>query len=180
MNLEYEVEENYSEIARILSLLRLPVNLRFVHDITVADFSKIGTARLNILRSPALIPVGEFLRDRFGTPFIASFPHGLSGTLSFIESVAETCGFDGSLAAEGERARQAELLAGFSDLRFLHACLDPSLSGEDEIRAAEEIAGALDFTIRRDASVPRLPVGPAVGTAGMRRMLHRWRRAIHA
>jgi nitrogenase molybdenum-iron protein alpha/beta subunit len=180
MNLEYEVEENFAEVARLLSLAGLSVNLRFVHDITYRQLSALGAAELNILRSPALTPVGEYLRDRFGTPFISSFPHGLSDTLSFIGSAAAACGIDGEQAVGGERARQAEMVDGFTDLRSLHASLDPSLSGADEIRAAEELARVLALSTGTDSNAHRLPVGPAVGTAGIRRMLHRWRRAIHA
>ena len=73
-NLEYEVGENYAEVSRLLSGLGLAVNLRFVHAITYEEFSLLGAARLNILRNPSLLPVGEFLQKRFGTPFIASFP----------------------------------------------------------------------------------------------------------
>ena len=82
-NLEYEVEENYAEVARLLDLLGLPVNMRYVHDITFDEIPALGAARLNILREPALMPVGDYLRQRFGTPFIPSFPTGLSDTLSF-------------------------------------------------------------------------------------------------
>jgi nitrogenase molybdenum-iron protein alpha/beta subunit len=180
MNLEYEVEENYAEIARLLSLLGLSVNLRFVHDITYDNLSMLGAAQLNILRSPSLIPVGGSLRDRFGTPFISSFPHGLSDTLSFIGSVADGCGIDGREAAEGERARQSEMIAGFTDLSRSYAAFDQSVSGADDIRAAEELARALDISMGTEGYRVRLPVSTAVGTAGTRRMLHRWRRAIHA
>jgi nitrogenase molybdenum-iron protein alpha/beta subunit len=180
MNLEYEIDENYAEIARLLSLLGLHVNLRFIHDITYDRISTLGAAQLNILRSPSLVPVGEYLKDRFGTPFLPSFPHGLSGTLSFIASVAECCGIDGKGATEGERARQEELIAGFTDLRHSRAALDPSLSGPEDIRAAEELARALGLTPGGTGHPVRLPVSAAVGTAGTRRMLHRWRRATHA
>jgi nitrogenase molybdenum-iron protein alpha/beta subunit len=180
MNLEYEVEENHAEIARLLSLHGLFVNLRFVHDITYDRLSSLGAAQLNILRSPTLIPVGECLRNRFGTPFISSFPHGLSDTLSFIGSVAEAWGIDGQHAVEGERARQLEMIAGFPDLRRSHAVIDRSLSGPDDIRVAEELAHALDLSVDTNGHHVRLPVSSAVGTAGTRRMLHRWRRAIHA
>ncbi len=180
MNLEYEVEENYAEIARLLSLLGLSVNLRFVHDITYDTISTLGSAQLNILRSPSLLPVGENLRNRFGTPFIPSFPHGLSDTLSFIGSVAEAGGIDGQEAAEGERARQSEMIAGFIDLSRSHAAFDQSVSGAEDLRAAEELARALDISMGTNGHCVRLPVSTAVGTAGTRRMLHRWRRVIHA
>jgi nitrogenase molybdenum-iron protein alpha/beta subunit len=180
MNLEYEVEENYTEVARLLSLLGLTVNLRFVHDVTYDQFARLGAAQLNILRSPALVPVGEYLKERFGTPYIPSFPHGLSGTLSFIRSVAGACGIDGQAAASGECRRQEELIAGFADLSHTPASLEPTHAGTDEILVAEELAAALDLAAGTPENNARLPVSAAIGTAGTRRMLHRWRRAIHA
>jgi nitrogenase molybdenum-iron protein alpha/beta subunit len=180
MNLEYEVEENYAEVTRLLSLLGLDINLRFVHDITADTIRRLGGARLNILRSPALVPVGEHLKARFGTPFIPSFPHGLSGTLSFIRSVAGACGIDGQVAAARECSLQEEMLDAFSDLRHRAVSLDRSLSGTDEVLAAEELAAALDLTMGMPGNSTSLPVSSSVGTAGTRRMLHRWRRAIHA
>ncbi len=86
MNLEYEVRENAAEVTRLLSLLGLNVNLHFVHDITFGQIGCLGRAQLNLLRSPALVPVGEFLRHRLGTPYIPWFPpDGLSGTLTFLK-----------------------------------------------------------------------------------------------
>src|SRR5512133_3695102 len=78
MNLEYEVEENFSEVARLLTLLGLPVGIRFVHDIRFDEIPALGAGQLNILRDPSLVPVGEFLKSRFGTPYVSSFPTGLS------------------------------------------------------------------------------------------------------
>jgi len=79
-NLEYEVMENFLEVRRLVSLLNLTINLRFAHDITCADIALLPLASVNILREPALSPVGDHLRSEFGTPFIDSFPMGISGT----------------------------------------------------------------------------------------------------
>jgi nitrogenase molybdenum-iron protein alpha/beta subunit len=179
MNLEYEVEENYAEIARLLGCLGLPVRLRFIHDIPFNRISQMGSAQLNILRNPALVPVGKYLEERFGTPFITSFPHGLSDTLAFIESAAGCCGIDGHDAAERERSLQADLIAAFRDLSGSRAVLDTIWPGQEGLTAARELAGVLGLVLG-SGNDTRLPVSPAVGTAGMRRMLHRWRRAIHA
>ncbi len=181
MNLEYEVEENYAEVARLLSLLGLTVNLRFVHGIAFRELSRLGEAQLNILRSPALVPVGEYLKAQFGTPYIASFPLGLSGTLAFIREAGRACGIDGSPAAAAECGRQESLLDSFSDLQHQPVLLDRIHAGRDEILAAEELAAALDLAMAGSfGRGARLPVSTAVGTAGTRRMLHRWRRSIHA
>jgi nitrogenase molybdenum-iron protein alpha/beta subunit len=179
MNLEYEVGANYAEVSRLLSGLGLEVNLRFVHAITYEELSLLGAARLNILRNPSLLPVGEYLQKRFGTPFIPSFPHGLSDTLSFIRSVADACGIDGACAADREKILQEEMIASFSDLRRSAVVFDTTLSGPEGTGAAQELVAALGLSPGNGCG-RALPVSPAVGTAGTRRMLHRWRRAIHA
>ncbi|MGA2917342.1 nitrogenase component 1 [Methanoregula sp.] len=179
MNLEYEVEENYTEIARLLDGLGLPVSLRFVHDIPFDRISRLGSAQLNILRNTALVPVGRYLEDRFGTPFIPSFPHGLSDTLAFLESVASCCTIDGRDSLERERSLQAEMIAAFGDLHGSRAVFDNLWPGQEGLAAAQELAGALGLS-PGGGNDARLPVSSAVGTAGLRRMLHRWRRTIHA
>jgi nitrogenase molybdenum-iron protein alpha/beta subunit len=180
MNLEYEVEENYSEVVRLLTLLGLSVGIRFVHTISLNEIPQLGAAQLNILRDPSLIPVGEHLRSRFKTPYIPSFPTGLLDTLSFLGSVAGSCGIDGRRAIGIEQALQAEILADFADLGesrafFCGPVMDPVSS-----RAAQEAADALHIRVGNDRNVHSLPVHPVVGTAGVRRMLHRWRRSLHA
>ena len=179
-NLEYEVEENCGEVLRLLSLLGLPAGIRFVHGLGFGAIAELGAARLNILRDPSLIPVGERLRQKFGTPYIPSFPGGLSDTLSFIGAVAEACKIDGRIAMRTEQELQAETLADFADLagspdRFSWTVMDP-----DGTRAAEEAAGALHLRIGRASPSRPLPVHSVVGTRGVKRMLHRWRRVIHA
>jgi len=179
-NLEYEVEENYAEIARLLTLLGIPVGIRFVHGLSLDDIPALGAAQLNILRDPSLVPVGEHLRKRFGTPFIPSFPTGLSDTLAFMNSVAGACRVDAKRALGTEQALQAEILADFSDIGaaqgvFCGPVMDPEIS-----RAAQEAADALHIRVSGNKEARQLPVHPVVGTSGVRRMLHRWRRAIHA
>jgi len=179
MNLEYEVEENYAEIARLLDVLGLHVSLRFVHDISFDRISRLGSARLNILRNPALVPVGNYLEERFGTPFIPSFPQSMSDTLAFLESVSRTCGIDGRGAIERERNMQAEMIAAFDDLHGSRVAFENPWPGQEGLAAAQELAGALGF-LPGGSNDAVVPVSPAVGTAGLRRLLHRWRRTIHA
>ena len=113
-NLEYEVEENYAEVVRLLTLLGLPVGIRFVHNLSLDDIPALGAAQLNILRDPSLVPVGEHLRQRFGTPYIPSFPTGLSDTLAFIGSVAaclqDRCGDGHSESSRLSRQRSLQTL----------------------------------------------------------------------
>jgi nitrogenase molybdenum-iron protein alpha/beta subunit len=180
-NLEYEVEENYAEVVRLLETLGIPVNLRFVHDITFDEIRMLGAARLNILREPSLKPVGNYLKQCFGTPFIPAFPFGLSGTLAFVESVAETFGIDSSRAVEKERLFQRDTLERFSDLTGMAASFDPAMSDMDGISSSSEVAEALRINMKpQGTNGVLLGSGTPVGTSGVRRMLHRWRRQLHA
>lgn len=179
-NLEYEVEENYAEVARLLTHLGLPVGIRYIHNITLEDISLLGNARLNILRDPALLPVGRYLLERFGTPFIPSFPAGLSDTLAFIESTAALCQADAGRALAVERALQAEILGDFSDICDCHGVFSGLVLDAGSSKTAQETADALHIRISVEPGDPLLPIQPVVGTAGVRRMLHRWRRALHA
>jgi nitrogenase molybdenum-iron protein alpha/beta subunit len=179
-NLEYEVEENYAEVVRLLTLLGLPVGIRFVHDLSLDDLTALGAAQLNILRDPSLVPVGDHLRQRFGTPYVPSFPTGLSDTLAFLDSVAAACGIDAKRATGIEQALQAEVLADFADIGDIQGVFSGPVTDPGSSRAAREAADALHIRISGNGNAHPLPVHPVVGTSGVRRMLHRWRRAIHA
>ncbi len=180
-NLEYEVEENYAEVNRLLDMLGIPVNIRYVHDITFDEIGTLGAARLNILREPALMPVGNYLNERFGTPFIPSFPLGLSGTISFVEAVAGTFGIDSSRVLEKERQFQRDTLDGFFDLDGKTASFDPVLSDPEGVSFSSEVAEAVRMHMKKPGtSSVSLGPGTPVGTTGVRRMLHRWRRQLHA
>lgn len=179
-NLEYELEENYAEIVRLLTLLGLPVGIRFVHDLSLDDLTALGAAQLNILRDSSLVPVGDHLRQRFGTPYVPSFPTGLSDTLAFLDSVATACRIDAQRATGIERELQAEVLADFADISDAEGVFCGPVTDPGSSRAAREAADALHIRVGGHGNAHPLPVHPVVGTSGVRRMLHRWRRAIHA
>jgi nitrogenase molybdenum-iron protein alpha/beta subunit len=179
-NLEYEVEENFTEVNRLLAALGISVNLRFVRDCSMTDITRLGAARLNILRDDDLRPVGERLHQRFGSPFIPSFPVGLAGTIAFLESVADSFGVKYRRAVQKEKVLQEEILTEFNDISGTSIAFDPALKDSDTFRLACEIADEIDITIDRDGCKVPLEISPPVGTTGVMRMLHRWRRAIHA
>jgi|LSQX01.3.fsa_nt_gb nitrogenase molybdenum-iron protein alpha/beta subunit len=178
-NLEYGVEENAAENVRLLSRLGIGVNLRFVRGIETRDIGRLGSAAVNILREPALRPVGEDFERRFGTPYVDSFPAGLTGTCRFLEEVGRICGIDADAAVEEERAYQAAMLAAFDDIagsRVSFQSPHPMLRGDPGAEAiCTECAGALDLVVEEDGTAIPLPYPAPVGTAGLRRMLHRWR-----
>ncbi|MDI6866398.1 nitrogenase component 1 [Methanoculleus sp.] len=178
-NLEYGVDENAAEVNRLLKRLGLPVNLRFVRGIMTRDVSRLGAAAVNILREPALRVVGEELKRRYGTPYIKSFPIGLGGTCRFLEEVGRVCGIDSLTAVEEERAYQTAMLERFDDLAGKRVCFQsphPMLRGDPEVEAiCAECADALGLIIDPDGVAIPSPYPPPVGTAGVGRMLNRWR-----
>ena len=178
-NLEYGVDENAAEIARLLSRLGIGINLRFVRGIGTRDIERLGSATVNILREPALRPVGEGLRQRLSTPYVDSFPTGLAGTCRFLEEVGQICGVDASTAIEEEHAFQAAMLHQFADIagsRVHFQSPHPMLRGDPGAEAiCNECAEALDLAADPDGAVIPYPYPAPVGTAGLRRMLHRWR-----
>jgi hypothetical protein len=146
----------------------------------MTDITRLGAARLNILRDDDLRPVGKRLHQRFATPFISSFPVGLAGTIGFLESVADSFGVNYLRAVHEEKVLQEEILAEFKDITGTSITFDPVLSDTDTFKLACEVADQIDITIDHDGCRVPLEISPPVGTTGVRRMLHRWRRAIHA
>jgi nitrogenase molybdenum-iron protein alpha/beta subunit len=177
-NLEFEVEENFAEVNRLLSDLSIPVNIRFIRNCTFNDLSRIGYARLNILRDEELRPTGEFLRKKFGIPYIISYPSGLEGTIEFIRNVAETFRVTSDRAVAREREMQVEMLAGFSDISGTEIFLETPLTRESRLYS-DEIISHLGLKHGAGGRRVPLPFSPPVGSTGVRRLLHRWRCAIH-
>ena len=179
-NLEYEVEENFFEVARLLQALGIPVNIRFLRNCDMKEVRHLGAAYLNILRDDELLPTGEFLASRFGTPYFSSYPSGLSGTIRFLESVGETCGVDSTPAVEGEMALQEKALADFGDLAGEKIMFENTGATPECLDVAIEITEKLGLVIGDHGRRVPLPLSPPVGSTGIRRLLHRWRCAIHA
>lgn len=181
-NLEYGVDENAAEIVRLLSRLGIGINLRFVRGLDSRDVERLGSAAVNILREPALRPVGEDLERRFGTPYVDSFPSGLEGTCRFLEVVGRICGVDASAAVEEEEAHQAAMLGRFADIAGSRVCFrspHPMLRGDPDAEAfCAECADALDLVVDPDGVAIPYPYPAPVGTAGLGRLLHRWRVTI--
>jgi nitrogenase molybdenum-iron protein alpha/beta subunit len=177
-NLEFEVEANFDEMARLLGLLGVGINLRFVRNIPASAMKDLGSASLNILREPELVEVGRILQDRFGTPFISSFPAGFAGTLEFLDQTAEYLEIDSGKAIEAERKHQEKVAASFEDMRGSHLALDRY--PESCHRVLDELRDQLDILISEKGTPVSFPEPLPIGTIGISRLLHRWRRACRA
>jgi nitrogenase molybdenum-iron protein alpha/beta subunit len=178
-NLEADVEENFAEVSRLLALLGERPALRFVRGTSWDALGSLPGGRLNILRDPDLRPVGERFAAMWGTPCLDSFPVGLSGSLRFLREAAGILGVDPAAALGEEQGRQEEALARFDDLRGERIRFSPApLSGAGPF--ASELVSSLGLVPRDDGVPLSLPAPLPVGTAGLVRLLHRWRRVLHA
>jgi nitrogenase molybdenum-iron protein alpha/beta subunit len=178
-NLEADVDENFAEVSRLLGLLGERPGPRFVRGTSWEDLGRLPRARLNILREPELRPVGEAFAARSGTPFLDSFPVGLSGSLRFLREAAGVLGIDPAGALGEEEGRQEEALARFDDLRGERIRFSPP-PGSPAGAFSREIAATLGLITEKDGVPLPLPTPLPVGTAGLVRLLHRWRRVLHA
>jgi nitrogenase molybdenum-iron protein alpha/beta subunit len=179
-NLEFEVEENYEEVARLLGLLDLEVNVRFVRNAKVDDISRFSEGGLNILREAALEPIGRHFQEKFDQPYLSGFPVGLQGTREFLRAVGEACGVAPEEAIASEEALQEELAADFSDLRGEAISLSPFGFQCPEFSLLSEVADAIGLRVAPEGTEIPVPFGAPVGTTGIRRMMHQWRRFLHA
>nr|WP_246495962.1 nitrogenase component 1 [Methanocalculus chunghsingensis] len=177
-NLEYEAEENYAEVARLLSLLDIDSGLRFVRRMPAGDCSRISSARYAILRDPSLDPIGSALSSRFGTEIISGFPLGLEGSLRFLRQAGDMAGIDALPAIRDEEGMQDDLVATFSDLAGISVSINTSMADPGVLQVARTVMDSLGM-VEEDPGIPLpLPFDPPVGTTGVRRMLQSWRRGI--
>ena len=178
-NLEFEAEAQYSEVRRLLLMLGLTPSVRLVRDACLEDIRGAGNSSLFIQREPGLSRVGEYISRRFSAPVISSFPAGFAGTLAFLRQAGEAAGVDPGPAIREEQRHQKSLLEEFANLRGIPAALPGDNHGLSFVLGSE-IADLLNLPIRDGA--PPLPVGDPfpVGTTGVARVLHRWRRMVRA
>lgn len=179
-NLEFEVEDNFREIKRLLAALDLPVNVRFVRNVSMQDLPEFACGSLNIVREDPDGTLSDYFYRTFGIPAIRGFPVGLSQTLRFIEDVGAACGVESSVAVADEAMRQEELADEFADLMGEQITFDSFGFQCPEFELLREVAELVGIRISPEGSVIPIPFGMPVGTSGIRTMLRQWRRFIHA
>jgi nitrogenase molybdenum-iron protein alpha/beta subunit len=176
-NLENEVKQNFFEVKRLVSLLGLEINIRFAHDILSSDIDRLPLASVNVLREPALSAVGDHLQSRLGMPYVASFPTGISGTLTFLKDVGLQAGLASEDAENIEKDKLHSLIDEFSDLRGALIKFN-YIHGTNDFELLKEIASSLGFLESDQGTALKVPYPFPVGTNGLKRMFHMWRREL--
>lgn len=178
--LEFEREVHYNEVSRLLSAIGVPVCTRFVCRSSVEGISRLPRGSVNILRDPSMIPVGEYLEKKFGTPYVSSFPIGPSGTIRFLEDVGDILSLDVSAAVAEEEARQERIFWEFRLLRGERIWFGESSGHATSLGACREIAKAAGMPVHPSGKHVPVPDPFPVGTGGIRKILSLWRRACRA
>ena len=177
-NLETEVEENYAEVCRLLDRLGISVSVRFCRNIAAEEIEKLGTSAFFIFRDDRVGEAGCAIANRFGRPYVSSFPKGLLGCISFLREAGKACGISDSeieAAVLAEQAYQEEQLAPFKELSGTSVSLgfEPFEGCHAVAREAMERLGILED---ENGMAVKLPFYLPVGLSGVLKMLYLWRR----
>jgi hypothetical protein len=172
-NLEYEVDENYAEVQRILRLLGLEPRIRFIRTITADAIPRLGSCAAALLRDSTLGGVGAHLQRHFSLPCVSPFPEG-PDTSGFIRRLGAVTGIPAECAVEEEHHRREEMLREFANLRGSAVAL-PGRSPW-----AHALGESLGLQITPAGTAVPCPIDPPVGLTGTTRLLHRGRRVLHA
>ena len=177
-NLEYEVDENFSEVKRLLKLLGADVNLRFVRNITVDEIKKFNNASLNIIREDPTGEISQHFNDLTGIPSVPSFPYGISGTLNFLNTAGKLLNINPDSAIKQEKNYQTEMFSNFEILRGERVSFDSFGFQKAESSVFSEIAENTGIVTDPEGAVIPVPFYTPVGTTGVKKMLSQWRRFL--
>ncbi len=177
-NLEFEVEENFEEIKRLLNLLGVGVNIRFVRDIRVDDAADFSRGSLNIFREDQTGDLSRFFSEKTGIPSIPRFPCGTAETLDFLVNAGTILGIPWEEAVRKEKEYQQSVFDEFSDLRGGSIAFDSFGFQNAEMPFFTELATNTGIKVDSEGTLISIPFGFPVGTTGIRRLLREWRRFI--
>lgn len=179
-NLEFEVEENFTEIKRLLDLLGIDVNLRFVRDITVDEIGTFCRGALNIFREDPSGGMTRFFAERTGIPSIPGFPSGLMETLDFLKEAGTFLNVPWKDAIMQEKEFQDSVFEEFSDLCGEKITFDSFGFQNAGMPFFAELVENTGIKVDPEGTVIPIPFTAPVGTTGIRRQLREWRRFIDA
>jgi hypothetical protein len=130
------------------------------------------------MRDDSLTDIGSALKDRFGTPFLPSFPVGFEGTLRFLSCVGDILNIESDRAIAAEEAYQKGIIEHFSDLRGKAVMIRHCSHTSGPVLT--ELLETFDLELKDHGGQLSLPDPLPVGTSGLSRMLSRWQRVMHA
>ncbi len=97
--LGFRHRDDVAEIAKMLELLGIDINLIAPLGASPADIQRIGQADFNIVLYPEIgEEAARWLERTFKQPFVRTVPIGVGATRDFIREVAELAGVDPELA----------------------------------------------------------------------------------
>ncbi len=176
-NLESSAEFQYIEVERLLNSLNLTVRTRFIRNIKAASIDLIPDASLNVLRDPSLVKIGEYLKQRYGTPYYSSFPEGFAETKRFISEIAGILDMDPTDALNYETLIQEAIKKEFFDLKGLRISRKNLHLELLTSNLMDELYADLNIQVTEEGIPFRFVDTPPVGSNGVRYILTKIRKS---
>jgi nitrogenase molybdenum-iron protein alpha/beta subunit len=177
-NLESDIDENYTEVKRLLKLLNIKVNMRFARHTTVSDIQNMKSADLNIFREKFPDTITEHFTQKTGLKHIEEFPPGFSGSIEFITKIAELLNINPEYALREEEKYQQSIIREFADIRGKTINFDSFGFQNADYDILSEMSEYFGIKIDDDGTEIPIPFSAPVGSTGIKRMLHQWRRFL--
>jgi len=177
-NLESDVDENYAEVERLLKLLNIKVNMRLARHTTVDDIRNMKRADLNIFREKLPVIITDHFTQKTGLKHIEEFPAGFSGSIEFINKIAENLNINPEYAIKKETEYQQSIIEEFSDIKGKTINFDSFGFQNADYDILSEMSEYFGIKVDDNGTEIPIPFSAPVGSTGIKRMLHQWRRFL--
>lgn len=177
-NLESDIDENYEELKRLLKLLSVRINIRLARHTTVDDIRNMKRADLNIFREKFPDNITDHFTQKTGLKYIEEFPAGFKGTIEFIKKIAEHLEIDPEYALRAEEKYQQSITEEFSDIKGKTINFDSFGFQNADYDILSEMSEYFGIKVDDDGTEIPIPFSAPVGSTGIKRMLHQWRRFL--
>ncbi|UUX91650.1 nitrogenase component 1 [Methanoplanus endosymbiosus] len=177
-NLESDIDENYAEVKRLLKLLNVGINMRLARHTSVSDIQNMKSADLNIFREKFPDTITDHFTQKTGLKYIEEFPAGFTGSIEFIKKVAEKLDLNPGYALAEERKYQQSIIEEFSDIKGRTINFDSFGFQNADYDILNEMSEYFGIKVDDDGTEIPIPFSAPVGSTGIKRMLHQWRRFL--
>ena len=177
-NLESDIDENFTEVERLLKLLNARINMRLARHTTIKEIQNMKSADLNIFRERLPEKITDHFTQKTCLNHIEEFPAGFSGTIEFIKRAAEYLDIDPGHALTEEEKYQRSIIREFSDIKGKKINFDSFGFQNADYDILNEMSEYFGIKVDDEGTEIPIPFSAPVGSTGVKRMLHQWRRFL--
>lgn len=106
----YRIKSDVAEIKRLMTeAFGMECNVTLGMDHSIAEIQDMSKSCINLVIQAEALPTAEYLKEKFGIPYIYQTPYGYKGTSQWLQKIAECTGRQINEALSKElRTRQME------------------------------------------------------------------------